>query len=219
MSRTEHQDSQMTDVASVHEEQHDSQTMNEGKDGERHHEIGAATREETDSHKDQEDDMLLLLNSDPEDDEDGEPYDGYTDNNYSEHDIDEEDWHYNSGYSDGYGSDNDYGEAEWLDHTDDMADDGEQFEFKYIENFTDPTSAQEQSGLMSLPEELLNQIYQYVFTDEEGDKLYDFDTCYRRPGYFAPRETHTSFLRSCQLVYRNAWFMPWTLSRKTIYLA
>lgn len=94
-------------------------------------------------------------------------------------------------------------------------------DLRHISSFTKSTHPQTQSPLFSrLPAEIRDEIYSYTFADyEDLDNLYDFDTCYRRPGYFGPRKTHTALLQTCQAIYNDCWFMPWTLARQTFFLA
>lgn len=79
---------------------------------------------------------------------------------------------------------------------------------------------QTQSVLFSLvPGEIRDQIFRYALSDYEDESdLYAEDTCYRRPGYFAPRRNDTALLRTCQKVYREAWFLPWTTREHTLFL-
>ncbi|MCJ1326809.1 hypothetical protein MMC10_003475 [Thelotrema lepadinum] len=78
---------------------------------------------------------------------------------------------------------------------------------------------QSQSPLFStLPGEIRNLIYQFVLSEyEDSNELYDDDTCYKRPGYFARRRTDTTLLRTCQRIYCEAWFIPWSSRQHTIY--
>ncbi|RFU26059.1 hypothetical protein B7463_g10276, partial [Scytalidium lignicola] len=86
----------------------------------------------------------------------------------------------------------------------------------------DPTKClpQTQSVLFNLfPGEIRGLIFYYTLCDyEDTTILYDEKTCYRRPGYFAPRRTDTALLRTCQQVYREAWFLPWTTREHTLFL-
>jgi hypothetical protein len=79
---------------------------------------------------------------------------------------------------------------------------------------------QAQSPLFdSFPGEIRDLIFYHALCDyEDKSKLYDENTCYRRPGYFAPRHTDTALLRTCQRVYREAWFLPWTTREHTLFL-
>lgn len=90
-----------------------------------------------------------------------------------------------------------------------------------IQSFTSSCQVQEESPLFNvLPAELRELVYTYVFTEfEDLSRSYDIESCYRRPGYMAPRKTHTSLLRTCQAIYKEAWYLPWTLAQHTFYLA
>ena len=80
---------------------------------------------------------------------------------------------------------------------------------------------QSESVLFSIiPAEIREHIFSYALTEsEDTTKLYDIDTCYRRPGHLAPRITHTALLRTCQRIYREAWYMPWVNAQHSLYLA
>lgn len=94
-------------------------------------------------------------------------------------------------------------------------------EIRRIEEFQLPSSDQQSCKLFTdLPGEVRDLIYEYVLADfEDMENEYDLHTCYRRPEYFAPRKTDTAILRTCQAVYEEAWYLPWTSSRHTFYLA
>ncbi|KAK3081687.1 hypothetical protein LTS18_003902 [Coniosporium uncinatum] len=67
--------------------------------------------------------------------------------------------------------------------------------------------------------EIRDLIFAYALADyEDTSRMYDEKTCYRRPNYFAPRRSDTALLRTCQRVYREAWFRPWTSAEHTFYL-
>lgn len=71
-----------------------------------------------------------------------------------------------------------------------------------------------------IPGEIRDLIFYYALCDyEDKSSLYDENTCYRRPGYFAPRRTDTALLRTCQRVYRETWFLPLTTREHTLFLA
>ena len=79
---------------------------------------------------------------------------------------------------------------------------------------------QSQSPLFStLPAEVRDRIFYYALADyEDTTHLYDQETCYRRPDYLAPRRSDTALLRTCQRVYQEAWFRPWTSAEHTLWL-
>lgn len=93
-------------------------------------------------------------------------------------------------------------------------------DIKRIEQFELLASDQSLSKLFTeIPGEVRDLIYQYVLADfEDMENEYELHTMYRRPEYFAPRKTDTSILRTCQAVYNEAWYMPWTSTRHTFYL-
>lgn len=90
----------------------------------------------------------------------------------------------------------------------------------FIEFDTTRCLPQTQSVLFkSFPGEIRDYIFYYALCDYEDNSVpYDENTCYRRPGYFAPRRTDTALLRTCQQVYREAWFLPWTTKDHTLFL-
>lgn len=70
-----------------------------------------------------------------------------------------------------------------------------------------------------LPPELREHIFAYALADyEDTSALYPFETCYRRPNYFAPRRSDTALLRTCQRIYRETWFLPCINAEHTFYL-
>lgn len=86
------------------------------------------------------------------------------------------------------------------------------FAFAPIEQTTSPL-------FRLLPGELRDRIWEYALSDyEDTTKLYEDTTCYKRPGYLAPRRTDTELLRTCQAVYSEAWFRPWTSAKHTFWL-
>ncbi|KAJ9658325.1 hypothetical protein H2198_003755 [Neophaeococcomyces mojaviensis] len=94
-------------------------------------------------------------------------------------------------------------------------------DLRHIDSFKLSCHDQLQSALFSvLPAEMRDLIYEYVFAEyEDLSNSYNFDTCYRRPDYMAPRITDTALLRTCQLVYNAAWYLPWTSAQHTFFLA
>lgn len=92
---------------------------------------------------------------------------------------------------------------------------------KHIDSFQISGSSQQASPLFSiLPAEIRTAVWEYVLADyEDLAKAYSVDTCYRRPGYMGPRRTDTAVLQTCQSIYHEAWFLPWTLAQHTFYLA
>lgn len=70
-----------------------------------------------------------------------------------------------------------------------------------------------------VPPEIRNRIFEFALSNyEDSSAAYAADTCYRRPGYTAPHKTSTALLQTCQLVYREAWFRPWTQALITMFL-
>jgi hypothetical protein len=80
--------------------------------------------------------------------------------------------------------------------------------------------SQSKSPLFSIiPAEVRDRIFYYALADyEDATNLYDHETCYRRPDYLAPRRSDTALLRTCQRVYQEAWFRPWTSAEHTLWL-
>ncbi|KAH8817283.1 hypothetical protein F5884DRAFT_748749 [Xylogone sp. PMI_703] len=91
---------------------------------------------------------------------------------------------------------------------------------RFIEFDATKCLPQTQSVLFNtFPGEIRGLIFHYALCDyEDKSDLYDEQTCYRRPGYFAPRRCDTALLRTCQQIYREAWFLPWTTREHTIFL-
>lgn len=89
-----------------------------------------------------------------------------------------------------------------------------------IESFRLRCDDQHSSPLFSvLPGEVRDIVYVYAFSDyEDLTKSYDVETCYRRPEYMGPRKTETALLRTCQAIYGEAWFLPWTQAQHTFFL-
>lgn len=105
-----------------------------------------------------------------------------------------------------------------LDHDDDFENEGGPI--KHLEFFENTCSEQTESSLFTVPGEIRTLIYEHVFADYENlSDPYDMDTCFRRPGCFAPRRSDTELLQTCQMAYQEAWFMPWTSAQHTFYLA
>ena len=79
---------------------------------------------------------------------------------------------------------------------------------------------QTQSPLFSsIPPEIRNRIFSLALAEyEDLSAAYPETTCYRRPDYTAPRRTSTTLLRTCQLIYREAWFRPFTSATATLWL-
>lgn len=85
----------------------------------------------------------------------------------------------------------------------------------------DSYSSQAKCPLFSiLSGELRNQIFQYALTEyEDHTRAYHTNTCFKRPNQQAPRRLDTSLLRTCQRIYNEAWFRPWTSSSHHMWLA
>ena len=121
-----------------------------------------------------------------------------------------------------------YDSSDGYDSVDDphgaASNDGEESAAQQALNFIkfDPTKClpQTESVLFNkFPGEIRDLIFYYALCDyEDKSDLYDENTCYRRPGYFAPRRTDTALLRTCQQVYREAWFLPWAAREHTLFL-
>ncbi len=70
-----------------------------------------------------------------------------------------------------------------------------------------------------IPAEIRDRIFSYTLAEyEDESNPYDHETCYRRPDYLAPRHSDTALLRTCQRVYIEAWFRPWTSAEHTLWL-
>ncbi|KAL7940729.1 hypothetical protein V8C42DRAFT_336800 [Trichoderma barbatum] len=80
--------------------------------------------------------------------------------------------------------------------------------------------AQQDSLLFSLfPAEIRTKIFTLALSDyEDTQALYDTDTCYTRPSYFAPRKTSADLLRTCRAVYHETWFLPTALREETVWM-
>ena len=91
---------------------------------------------------------------------------------------------------------------------------------KFIEFSPQNYCLQSQSPLFTtIPAEVREHIFYYALADyEDTANLYDQETCYRRPEYLAPRRSDTALLRTCQRVYQEAWFRPWTSTEHTLWL-
>ncbi|KAL3465237.1 hypothetical protein BJX64DRAFT_253436 [Aspergillus heterothallicus] len=73
----------------------------------------------------------------------------------------------------------------------------------------------------TLPPELRHEIFTYALTsteDTDPARAYSKETYWTRPGYSAPRKTHTALLRTCKLAYAESWFMPFALAEHAFYL-
>jgi hypothetical protein len=101
-----------------------------------------------------------------------------------------------------------------------LHDDEEDTPVHFIEFDPAKCLPQKESPLFtSCPGEIRDLICRYALSDfEERSELYDENTCYRRPGYFGPRHSDTSLLRTCQRIYREAWFLPWATRELTMFL-
>ena len=96
---------------------------------------------------------------------------------------------------------------------------GERMAAHAPKSYTLDFNSQSQSPLFSIvPGEIRNLIYQFVLSEyEDPNELYNDNTCYKRPGYFARRRIDTVLLRTCQRIYCEAWFVPWSSRQHTIY--
>lgn len=85
-----------------------------------------------------------------------------------------------------------------------------------------PPDPQTSSPLFNrLPAEVRNAIFSLALTDyldPDPAKRYEADSLLSRPAYSAPRRTDTSLLRTCRVVYREAWFLPFILREQTHWL-
>lgn len=94
-----------------------------------------------------------------------------------------------------------------------------EIDVKPLTSFTHASASQDDSALLSLPTEIIDVIASYVLTPEQNlNKPYEFNTCYRRPGNLAPTKISTSLLQTCQFFYSAYWYLPWTLSTHNFYL-
>jgi len=91
---------------------------------------------------------------------------------------------------------------------------------KYLQFSPDRYDIQELCPLFTtIPGEIRSVILQYALADyEDTSQSYAQETCYRRPDYFAPRRSDTALLRTCQRIYREAWFVPWASREHAFYL-
>ncbi|ETN38984.1 uncharacterized protein HMPREF1541_07026 [Cyphellophora europaea CBS 101466] len=89
-----------------------------------------------------------------------------------------------------------------------------------LSRFKKPAADQSGSPLFSiLPGEVRDKVFEYALLSyEDTSHLYDEETCYRRPGYFAPSTADRSLLQTCQQVYAEAWFRPWVSATHTFWL-
>lgn len=80
---------------------------------------------------------------------------------------------------------------------------------------------QVQSPLFSVfPGEIRDRIFAYTLAEfEDTSAAFDNNSCYRRPEYAAPRRSDTALLRTCQRVYQEAFFYPFTLAEQILWLA
>ena len=85
----------------------------------------------------------------------------------------------------------------------------------------DQCHLQAQSLLFSvLPPELRDRVFAWALAQyEDPTAEFDRNTYYHRPDYSAPRRSDTALLRTCRLIYCEAWFRPWTSKEHTIFLA
>ena len=90
-----------------------------------------------------------------------------------------------------------------------------------LSRFKKPAADQSGSPLFSiLPGEVRDKVFEYALLSyEDTTHLYDEETCYRRPGYFAPSTADRSLLQTCQQVYAEAWFRPWVSATHTFWLS
>ncbi|KAL7928115.1 hypothetical protein V8C35DRAFT_318906 [Trichoderma chlorosporum] len=79
---------------------------------------------------------------------------------------------------------------------------------------------QKKSPLFSLlPTEIRAKIFTLALSlYEDTEAIYDTNSCYTQPQYFASRETSTSLLRTCRAVYRETWPLPVTLWEETVWI-
>ncbi|UKZ52333.1 hypothetical protein TrVGV298_006108 [Trichoderma virens] len=80
--------------------------------------------------------------------------------------------------------------------------------------------AQEDSPLFSLlPAEIRAKIFTFALSHyEDTQALYNTNTFYSRPSYFAPRKTSTDLLRTCRAIYRETWPLPVALWEETVWM-
>lgn len=78
-----------------------------------------------------------------------------------------------------------------------------------------------QSPLFSIiSAEIRDRIFDFALAAyEDTSRQYANDTCYRRPEQLAPRRSDTALLRTCQRIYDEAWFRPWTTSEHHFWLS
>jgi len=90
----------------------------------------------------------------------------------------------------------------------------------HLKVFTSAALPQEMSPLFaSLPGEIRDRIFSFALADyEDKRRAYNDTTCYKRPNHLAPLRIDTSLLRTCQRIYREAWFIPWAKAEHTFWL-
>lgn len=90
-----------------------------------------------------------------------------------------------------------------------------------IEFNRDDFCEQSQSPLFSvLPGEIRDKIFAYSLAEfDDTSTAFDSNTCYRRPEYAAPRRSDTALLQTCQRVYHEAFFYPFSLAEQILWLA
>lgn len=91
----------------------------------------------------------------------------------------------------------------------------------HIKTFISPIDLQDNCPLFCIiPPEVRNKILAYALADyEDTNTPYEDTTCYKRPNYHAPRRSDTAIIRTCQLIYNEAWFRPFSSAEHTFYLA
>ncbi|KAL2812201.1 hypothetical protein BJX63DRAFT_397220 [Aspergillus granulosus] len=102
-----------------------------------------------------------------------------------------------------------------------MASETQQTPSLHPPSFTSYSSQSQSPLFTTLPPELRHQIFTYALTsteDTDPQRAYSKETYWTRPGYSAPRKTHTALLRTCKLAYAEGWFMPFAFAEHVFYL-
>jgi hypothetical protein len=81
-----------------------------------------------------------------------------------------------------------------------------------LTSFQQPCNAQDECALFQrFPAEIRDRIYGFALSyyDDPG-RLYPQENPYWRPDCLAPPKVECALLQTCQSIYNEAWFRPWT---------